>query len=113
MESYASSSSGDSTSTGEIEMDNAVTSAVALAASFLQHVANPPRPVYQRVSVERDRAAANERLMKDYFDPVEHDIMKLVFGVGSNFMRNKEAHYALTADLVEHCWLNRRVTRDD
>ncbi|KAK1408615.1 hypothetical protein QVD17_40543 [Tagetes erecta] len=48
MESYGSSSSGDSTSTGEIEMDNAVTSAVALAASFLQHVANPPRPVYQR-----------------------------------------------------------------
>ncbi|KAK1423058.1 hypothetical protein QVD17_18352 [Tagetes erecta] len=71
MESYVSSSNGDSTSTGEIEIDNAVTSAVALAASFLQHIANPPRPVYQRVSVERDRAAANERLMKDYFDPVE------------------------------------------
>ncbi|KAK1434968.1 hypothetical protein QVD17_00723 [Tagetes erecta] len=230
MESYASSSSGDSTSTGEIEMDNAVTSAVALAASFLQHVANPPRPVYQRVSVERDRAAANERLMKDYFDPVEpryneasfrrrfrmssrlflriaqdlerekpyfqqrcdargrmgftaiqkdatrasfwssqetlafceqpvsarvkgkNDVRYVVMYAclilhnmiledegkaycqdytpgyiepererismeeriaNSNFMRNKEAHYALTADLVEHCWLNRRVTRYD
>ncbi|KAK1409065.1 hypothetical protein QVD17_41350 [Tagetes erecta] len=101
MESYASSSSGDSTSTGEIEMDNAVTSAIALVASFLQHIANPPRPVYQRdytpgyVEPKRERISMEERI------------------ANSNFMRNKEAHYALAADLVEHCWLNRRVTRDD
>ncbi|KAK1426931.1 hypothetical protein QVD17_15611 [Tagetes erecta] len=53
-------------------MDNAVTSAIVLAALFMQHVANPPRPIYQRVSVERDRAASNECLMKDYFDLFAH-----------------------------------------
>ncbi|KAK1417147.1 hypothetical protein QVD17_26269 [Tagetes erecta] len=52
-------------------MDNAVTSAIVLATSFMRHFANPPRPIYQRESVEKDRAAANERFMKDYFDPVE------------------------------------------
>ncbi|KAK1413034.1 hypothetical protein QVD17_34739 [Tagetes erecta] len=95
MESYASSSSRNSNSTGEIEMDSAVTSAVALAASFLQHVANPPRPVYQRdytpgyVESERERISMEERI------------------ANFNFMRNKEAHYALTADLVEH-WIARK-----
>ncbi|KAK1414649.1 hypothetical protein QVD17_30398 [Tagetes erecta] len=60
MESYASSSSSDSTLTGEMEMEEAVTSAIVFAASFSQHVVNPPRPIYQRVSVERDEAVANE-----------------------------------------------------
>ncbi|KAK1427372.1 hypothetical protein QVD17_16055 [Tagetes erecta] len=115
MKDHYSSSSGDNTSTGEIEMNNAVTNAIGLAALFLQHVANPPRPIYQRVPVERDRAAANERLMKDYFDPIEPRYNEASFRrrfrmssseriskeeriANSNFMHNKEAHYALTAD---------------
>ncbi|KAK1434365.1 hypothetical protein QVD17_00104 [Tagetes erecta] len=66
MESYGSSSSGDSTSTGEIEMDNAVTSAVALAGSFLQHVANPPRPVYQRLDWWESGALSSNSLFAGF-----------------------------------------------
>ncbi|KAK1415429.1 hypothetical protein QVD17_31210 [Tagetes erecta] len=70
MEEYSSSSIGNTTSMDASETDNAVTSAIVLAVSFMQHVTNPPRSMYQRISVERDRAITNERLMKDYFDPV-------------------------------------------
>lgn len=52
----------------EIEMDEVATHATALSAQIIQHIANPPRPFYQRVSIERDRAVTNEWLMKDYFD---------------------------------------------
>lgn len=51
-----------------MEMDEAVTNAIALAPQFMQHVANPTKLIYQKLSIERDRAAGNEWVIKDYFD---------------------------------------------
>ncbi|KAK1427161.1 hypothetical protein QVD17_15844 [Tagetes erecta] len=61
---------GDNISSSKMERDKAVTSTIAFAASFIQHVSNPSRPIHQRVSVESDQVVANEKLIKDYFNPV-------------------------------------------
>ncbi|KAJ0437575.1 putative harbinger transposase-derived protein [Helianthus annuus] len=46
------------------------TSACTLAIQVMQHVSrSPPHPIFRRTFTLRDCEAANESLMKDYFDP--------------------------------------------
>ncbi|KAJ0554274.1 putative cytochrome P450 [Helianthus annuus] len=52
------------------EEEEAVTNACTLAIQAMEHVRrSPPRPILRRTYILRDREVANERLMKDYFDP--------------------------------------------
>ncbi|XP_022041666.1 uncharacterized protein LOC110944312 [Helianthus annuus] len=53
------------------EDEEAVTSACTLVIQAMEHVrpTPPPRPILRRTYILRDREAANERLIKDYFDP--------------------------------------------
>jgi hypothetical protein len=46
---------------------DAVTSVVQPTMEFYVHEVDPPRPIIRGTQVERDRAAANARLMEDYF----------------------------------------------
>jgi hypothetical protein len=51
----------------ELEQD-AITSALALSARYLEETSTPTPPKQTRQYYERDRVSANARLMKDYFD---------------------------------------------
>ena len=55
-------------STEEENEEEVVSSAHRLAAKYAEHVNDPPHPILRRQYIERDRAEANARLMKDYFD---------------------------------------------
>ncbi|XP_035832174.1 uncharacterized protein LOC118481128 [Helianthus annuus] len=50
--------------------EEAVTSACTFVLQAFEHIrpTPPPRPILRRTYILRDREAANERLMKDYFD---------------------------------------------
>ncbi|KAJ0519268.1 uncharacterized protein LOC110891285 [Helianthus annuus] len=50
--------------------EEAVTSACTFVLQTFEHIRPPPppRPILRRTYILRDREAANERLMKDYFD---------------------------------------------
>ena len=50
--------------------EEAVTSACTFVIQAFEHIrpTPPPRPILRRTYILRDREAANERLMKDYFD---------------------------------------------
>lgn len=51
---------------------------------------------------------------KSYFNKVatqEEGWKKRIANV--KYMRNKEAHNALTTNLVDHCWMYRRIEHDD
>ncbi|XP_022041371.1 uncharacterized protein LOC110943949 [Helianthus annuus] len=51
------------------EEEQVVTSACVIAIQAIQHVRrSPPRHILRRTFILRDREAANEHLMKDYFD---------------------------------------------
>ncbi|XP_021991953.1 uncharacterized protein LOC110888752 [Helianthus annuus] len=54
----------------DAEEEEAVTSACTFMIQALEHVrpSPPPRPILRRTYILRDREAANERLMEDYFD---------------------------------------------
>ncbi|XP_022014696.1 uncharacterized protein LOC110914192 [Helianthus annuus] len=56
---------GDSTDE-EVEQE-AVTSACELAARYFKHYSEPQRKILPREYIQRDRQAANDRLIKDYF----------------------------------------------
>ncbi|MFS8010699.1 putative harbinger transposase-derived protein [Helianthus anomalus] len=58
---------GDGSTDEELEQE-AVTSACQLAVRYVNHSRRPEAPKNKRGYVERDRRAAHERLMKDYFD---------------------------------------------
>mgnify|MGYP000892797481 CR=1 FL=1 len=58
---------GGETTDDEIQ-EEAVTSACSLAVRYMNHCSNPPRQINKRDYIERDRLAANDQLMKDYFD---------------------------------------------
>ncbi|KAJ0845411.1 hypothetical protein HanRHA438_Chr15g0713351 [Helianthus annuus] len=52
------------------EEEEAVTSACTLVIQAMEHVQpSPPCPILRHTYILRHREAANERLMKDYFDP--------------------------------------------
>ncbi|KAK1431382.1 hypothetical protein QVD17_07839 [Tagetes erecta] len=58
----------DDTSSDEYEEEMAVTSAMSFVVRGLfEETENTTNPIRKRVSLERDRAKANENLMKDYF----------------------------------------------
>ena len=53
------------------EEDEVVSVTCSLALNAMQHVTeSPPSPILAREYIMRDRISANERLMKDYFDPI-------------------------------------------
>ncbi|XP_022031381.1 uncharacterized protein LOC110932346 [Helianthus annuus] len=58
----------DGESTDEEVEQEAVTSACQLAVRYVKHSRQPEREVKTRDYIELDRRAANDRLMKDYFD---------------------------------------------
>ncbi|KAK1407726.1 hypothetical protein QVD17_39350 [Tagetes erecta] len=175
MESYASSSSSDSTSTGEMEVDKGdqkgpsmILQAVAsydlwiwnayfgsvgtnndinvLEASPIiedcvagierpfgvlkkrwHFVSNPCRLgskekmtyvmyaclILHNMILKDDDKAYCQDYSPGYVEPERERISMEERITNSNFIRQKEAQYALTTDLIEHCWFNRRVTRDD
>ncbi|KAK1431261.1 hypothetical protein QVD17_14601 [Tagetes erecta] len=58
----------DDTSSDEYEEELAVTSAMSFVVRGLfEETENTTNPIRKRVSLEHDRAKANENLMKDYF----------------------------------------------
>ncbi|XP_021971896.1 uncharacterized protein LOC110867062 [Helianthus annuus] len=60
----------DCESTDEEVEQEAVTSACQLAVRYAKHCSRPEREVKTRDYIERDRRAANDQLMQDYFDEV-------------------------------------------
>ncbi|XP_021986845.1 uncharacterized protein LOC110883386 [Helianthus annuus] len=55
-------------STDEEVEQEAIMSACQLAVRYMKHCSRPEREIKTRDYIERDRRAANDRLMKDYFD---------------------------------------------
>ncbi|XP_021985329.1 uncharacterized protein LOC110881351 [Helianthus annuus] len=60
----------DGESTDEEVEQEVVTSACQLAVRYVKHCRRPEREIKTRDYIDRDRHAANDRLMKDYFDEV-------------------------------------------
>ena len=58
---------GDGSTDEELEQE-AVTSACQLAVRYVKHCHRPQAEKNKRGYIERDRHAAHDRLMKDYFD---------------------------------------------
>ncbi|XP_035845164.1 uncharacterized protein LOC118491464 [Helianthus annuus] len=58
---------GDESTDEEVEQE-AVTSACQLAVRYVKHCRYPEPEIKTRDYIERDRRAAHDRLMKDYFD---------------------------------------------
>ncbi|KAJ0762028.1 hypothetical protein HanOQP8_Chr04g0156831 [Helianthus annuus] len=58
--------------------EEAVTSACTFVIQAFEHIrpTPPPRPILRRTYILRDREAANERLMKDYFDATPAILMR-------------------------------------
>lgn len=111
MESYYSSSNGDHTSTGNLEANETVKSAIVVAASFMQHISNPSRPIYQRVSFESDREATNEWLMKDYFDLLEPRYYEAHFRRWLQICARLFLRIAHDLEREKHC--NKEVTQEE
>jgi hypothetical protein len=63
----SSSSSSTASHYSSDEEEEPVSKAVSLVANVVQQSVIPPRPVFTRKRIERDRVAANTRLMHDYF----------------------------------------------
>ncbi|KAK1432541.1 hypothetical protein QVD17_09438 [Tagetes erecta] len=68
---------------------------------------------YRNVNeLEDDGKAYSQDYTLGYVEPERERISMEERIANFNFMRKKEAHYALTTDLIEHCWLTHREVRD-
>ncbi|XP_021995020.1 uncharacterized protein LOC110891719 [Helianthus annuus] len=95
---YFLADNGDSTDE-DVEHE-AVTSACELATQYMKHYSWPQREILPRECIERDRHAANDRLIKDYFDEAPTYPNPEVFSC--RFRMSKRLFLRIAEDLVNN-----------